>query len=412
MGDVTRLRQILVNLLGNAIKFTEEGEVVIFVDSQFVEESLTRTHFSVKDTGIGIAPEAQDRLFKSFSQVDSSTTRRYGGTGLGLAISKELAELMNGSMWVESEEGQGSTFHFTITTAVAPFAQPAFLSTQQPALKGKRVLIVDDNETNRTILARQTKSWEMNFEVAASGAEALALLEKTKTPFDAAILDMQMPEMDGRSLAKIIRQTYDDDALPIILLTSLGIHKGTSDGRLFNAHLVKPAKQSQLYSILIQLFSQGNAGELGFSAQRDANSVTAVTEIIGQKHPLRILLAEDNLINQKVALRMLERLGYRADVVANGKEAIQLLERQPYDVILMDVQMPEMDGVSATDFIRSNWPIDQQPHIIAMTANALSGDREKYLEVGMDDYISKPVKIEQLANLLLETPIKVKVPHN
>jgi CheY-like chemotaxis protein len=409
MGDVTRLRQILVNLVSNAIKFTHDGEVVVFVDSQLVEEGLTRTHFSVKDTGIGISQENQERLFKSFSQVDSSTTRKYGGTGLGLAISKELAELMGGSMWMESEAGEGSTFHFTITTAVAPFAEPAFLSTQQPILAGKRVLIVDDNETNRTILARQTESWEMQFVLAASGPEALGLLETAKRPFDVAILDMQMPIMDGRSLAKIIRQTYDDDALPIILLTSLGIHKDTSDGRLFNAHLVKPAKQSQLYDVLIQILSQEAGGAAASATTTTSTLQTAVTEVVGQKHPLRILLAEDNLINQKVALRMLDRLGYRADVAANGKEAITSLQRQAYDVILMDVQMPEMDGVSATDFIRSNWPIDQQPYIIAMTANALSGDREKYLEVGMDNYISKPVKIEQLATALLETPAREKV---
>jgi CheY-like chemotaxis protein len=409
MGDVTRLRQILVNLLSNAIKFTQDGEVVVFVDSQFVDAGLTRTHFSVKDTGIGISVEDQKRLFKSFSQVDSSTTRKYGGTGLGLAISKELAELMDGHMWVESKEDEGATFHFTITTAVAPFAQPAFLSTEQPELEGKRVLIVDDNETNRTILARQTQSWAMQGELAASGPEALTLLETAKRPFDLAILDMQMPEMDGRSLAKIIRQTYDDDTLPIILLTSLGLHKETSDGRLFNAHLVKPTKQSQLYDVLIQLLSQGDGRAATLSAQTTTHWQTAVSAAVGQKHPLRILLAEDNLINQKVALRMLERLGYRADVVANGREAIDSLQRQPYDVILMDVQMPEMDGVSATDYIRSSWPADQQPHIIAMTANALSGDREKYLEVGMDDYISKPVKIEQLATALLESPVREKV---
>lgn len=410
LGDVTRLRQILVNLLSNAIKFTPTGEVVVFVDSQLVEDGSTRIHFSVKDTGIGIPLEVRERLFQSFSQVDSSTTRKYGGTGLGLAISKELADLMGGSMWMESEVGTGSTFHFTITTAVAPFAQPAYLSTDQPILEGKRVLIVDDNETNRIILARQTESWRMQYELAASGAEALALLENAKRPFDMAILDMQMPEMDGRSLAKIIRQTHDDNALPIILLTSLGIHKETADGRLFNAHLVKPVKQSQLYDVLIQLLGQGPGNAATSATTTTTTLQTAVTDIVSQKHPLRILLAEDNLINQKVALRMLERLGYRADVVANGKEAIQSLQRQPYDVILMDVQMPEMDGVSATDFIRTNWSLDQQPYIIAMTANALSGDREKYLEVGMDDYVSKPVKLEQLASSLLKAPTRTEVP--
>ena len=402
MGDVTRLRQILVNLLGNAIKFTHEGEVVLFVDSQVVEDGQTRTHFTVKDTGIGISKKDQDRLFKSFSQVDSSTTRKFGGSGLGLAISKELAALMGGSMWLESAAGKGSTFHFTITTAVAPFAQPAFLVNNQPHLANKQVLIVDDNETNRIILAEQTKSWNMFPTLAASAEEALALLADESAAYDLAILDMQMPEMNGRQLAVEIRQQHDAFALPIVLLTSLGIHKETSDGRLFNAHLVKPAKQSQLYDVLIQLLSEG---ETAVARAEDAvQPPPIVTMLAGQKHPLRILLAEDNLINQKVALRMLERMGYRADVAGNGQEAIDALHRQTYDVVLMDVQMPQMDGVTATHFIRENWPAEQQPFIIAMTANALSGDREKYLDEGMDDYISKPVDMAQLATALLQSP--------
>ncbi|GJM40814.1 MAG: hypothetical protein DHS20C20_10960 [Ardenticatenaceae bacterium] len=406
LGDVTRLRQILVNLLGNAIKFTDQGEVVVRVDSQVVAEGMIRTHFAVSDSGIGISKKDQERLFMSFSQVDSSTTRKYGGTGLGLAISKQLAELMKGKLWVESKEGVGSTFHFTITTAVAPFDQPAFLNSNQPILANKHVLIVDDNQTNRTILEQQTKSWEMEPVLAESGAEALTILQTSQRPFDIAILDMQMPEMDGRLLAQQIRQTHNDITLPIVLLTSLGIHKHTSDGRLFNAHLVKPTKQSQLYEILLKLLSEVKP------MTKNQNKVeTAVTpqptEFSQPTIPLRILLAEDNLINQKVALRMLERLGYRADVAANGQEAINSLKRQPYDVILMDVQMPEMDGVSATDYIRTHWPTDQQPYIIAMTANALSGDREKYLEVGMDDYISKPVKMDKLVTALenLSNPV-------
>ncbi len=410
MGDVTRLRQVLVNLLSNAIKFTSTGEVVVFVDSQITENGRARTHFSVKDTGIGISAKDHERLFKSFSQVDSSVTRKYGGTGLGLAISKELTELMGGNLWVESAEGAGSTFHFTIRTTVAPFAQPAYLRTDQPELAGKRVLIVDDNATNRSILAHHMELWEMRHELAATGAGALALLKRASVPFDVAIVDMQMPGMDGRSLAQAIRQTYGS-GLPILLLTSLGDHNhiGMSDDHLFDAQLIKPAKQAQLYDTLLHLFRQRDQVTAEAANQLKTNMQTAVSTLIGQEHPLRILLAEDNLINQKVALRMLERLGYRADVAANGKEAIESLERQPYDVILMDIQMPEMDGVSATDFIRSNWPSDQQPHIIAMTANALSGDREKYLEVGMDDYISKPVKMEQLSAALLQTPCQAKV---
>ena len=409
MGDSTRLRQVLVNLLGNAIKFTESGEIVVCVDSQIVERGLTRVHFSVKDTGIGIAPKDQERLFQSFTQVDSSTTRKYGGTGLGLVISKELVELMGGNLWVESTAGEGSTFHFTVTTAVAPIAQPAFLNSEQPILAGKRVLLVDDNETNLKILAQQTKSWEMIPTAVSSGEEALALLKNGEHPFDLAILDMNMPEMNGRELAIQIREKYDDDALPIVLLTSLGIHRETSDGRLFNAHLVKPAKQSQLYDILLQLLSQEDPATAVLSPATVVELELTASETPEQRQPLRILLAEDNLINQKVAVRMLERLGYRADVAANGQEVIESMQRQAYDVILMDVQMPEMDGVSATDYIRSNWSRQQQPYIIAMTANALSGDREKYLEVGMDDYISKPVKIEQLASALLEAPAREKV---
>ncbi|MCB8976712.1 MAG: response regulator [Ardenticatenaceae bacterium] len=401
MGDVTRLRQVLVNLIGNALKFTEKGEVVVLVDSQIIEDGRWRTHFSVRDTGIGISLANQERLFQSFSQVDSSTTRKFGGTGLGLVISKELAELMGGNMWLESEEGVGSTFHFTITTAVAHLSPPAFLAQNQPHLTDRRVLIVDDNETNRKILAQQTLSWEMKPVLAASGREALDILASAEAPFSVAILDMQMPEMNGRSLAQAIRQTYDDTALPIVLLTSLGIHKETSDGRLFNAHLVKPAKQSQLYDVLINLLTHSEPQiALLPQANLDPHPTAELGDPLTPQNPLRILLAEDNNINQKVALRMLTRLGYRADVAGNGAEAIECLKRQTYDVILMDVQMPEMDGVSATQFIHENWPTDQQPYIIAMTANALSGDREKYLEVGMDDYISKPVKMDQLSNAL------------
>ena len=409
LGDVTRLRQILVNLLGNAIKFTEEGEVVVCVDSQIIENGLARTHFSVKDTGIGISKENQKRLFQSFSQVDSSTTRRFGGTGLGLAISQQLAELMGGQMWVESEEGKGATFHFTITTAVAPTTRPPFLATNQPLLADKQVLIVDDNATNRHILQQQVASWGMKATVAASGIEALRCLEDEAHAFEVVILDMHMPDMDGRMVAQTIRQKFDDAALPIVLLTSLGLYENTSDGRLFNAHLTKPTKQSQLYDVLLQLLAHEQA-EPATSKQVSATIYAAKQDVPpAAAHSLRILLAEDNLINQKVALRMLERLGYQADVTANGEEVIASLQRQPYDIILMDVQMPQMDGVTATNHIRERWPQNAQPYIIAMTANALSGDREKYLEVGMDDYLSKPVRMEKLKEAL-DSYAKINLP--
>ena len=403
MGDVTRLRQILVNLLGNALKFTHQGEVVLHVDSHFVEDSssFSKTHFSVKDSGIGISAENQQNLFQSFSQIDSSTTRKYGGTGLGLVISKQLAELMGGEMWVESEEGVGSTFHFTITAAVAPFARPAFLASDQPLLANKRVLVVDDNETNRLILEKQTSSWGMKATLATSGKEALALLNRGKNQFDIAILDMQMPGMDGRNLAHHIRETHNDLTLPIVLLTSLGLHFEAKDDRTINAHLVKPAKQAQLYDALLQLLHNETQPRHLITAVPYKKSINTERFPL----PLRVLLAEDNLINQKVALRMLERLGLRADVAANGYEVLESLKRQSYDVILMDIQMPEMDGVTATDHIRITLPPERQPYIIALTANALSGDREKYLDVGMDDYLSKPVRIEKLQEALNNCPL-------
>ena len=411
MGDVTRLRQILVNLLSNAVKFTEKGEVIVFVDNQIIDSGLNRTHFSVRDTGIGISQNSQKDLFQSFSQVDSSITRKYGGTGLGLVISKELAELMGGRMWVESVEGKGSTFHFTITTEITTADlspdRSTYLIIDQPQLANKKVLIVDDNETNRTILAEQTRSWRMTPTLVASGEEALAMIARNDETYDLAILDMMMPKMNGRELALKIRQGNVNENLPLVLLTSIDTQREGSDGSLFNAHLLKPVKESHLYNILLQLVNKTDP----IIPELENPSAKPKPIFDGQtaaNHPMRILLAEDNLINQKVALRMLERLGYRADIATNGLEAIDSVDRQTYDVILMDVQMPEMDGVTATNIIRTKWSADLQPYIIAMTANALSGDREKYLNVGMDDYISKPVKLEQLAKAIIKAPSKLQ----
>jgi len=394
VGDVTRLRQILVNLLSNAVKFTHQGEVVITVTSRPLGGRRYEVHFAVRDTGIGIPPDRRDRLFQSFSQVDASTTRRYGGTGLGLAISKRLSELMGGTMWVESEVGQGSTFHFTILAEAAPGYGRTYLDRPQPQLVGKRLLIVDDNATNRRILTMQARSWGMLPRGAASGPQALEWIQQGD-PFDVAILDMQMPEMDGLALATEIRKFRDAQTLPLVMLTSLGQHGEISAANgNFAAILAKPVKSSQLYDALVGLFADqpirfGEATNQGlFDSQ------------IGQHRPLRILLAEDNVVNQKVALRILEKLGYRADVAANGLEVLEALERQPYDVVLMDVQMPEMDGLEATRRLRQRWPEGQRPWIIAMTAGAMEKDREQCLAAGMDDYISKPVRIEELTRAL------------
>ncbi len=393
IGDVTRLRQILVNLLSNAVKFTERGEVVVSVTSRPLGDNRYEVHFAVKDTGIGIAPEHMDRLFEAFTQVDASTTRKYGGTGLGLAISKRLAEMMGGSMWVESEVGRGSTFHFTILAEAAPTPLRVYLQGVQPQLAGRRVLIVDDNATNRRILSHQTRSWGMIPRAAASGAEALAWLRQGE-PFDLAILDLHMPEMDGLTLAREIRKLRDAETLPLVMLTSVGGQAREARELGFAAYLTKPVKPSQLYDVLVKVLA-GRAVPV-----MEHRAVPQLDPEMGKRHPLRILLAEDNMVNQKVALRILERLGYRADVAANGREVLEALERQPYDVVLMDIQMPEMDGIEATRRIRERWPAERQPRIVAMTAHALEGDRERLLAMGMDDYISKPVRVEELVAVL------------
>lgn len=404
VSDVTRLRQILVNLLNNAVKFTEAGEVVLKVakeptiqrnladDNKAVLETL---HFAVQDTGIGIPENRRNRLFMSFSQVDASTTRKYGGTGLGLAISKHLVEKMDGRIWADSEVGKGSTFHFTIQAAAGNTHRHVFLRGNQPALTGKRVLIVDDNETNRLILTKQTNLWGIIPTAVQSGSAALAQIDKGES-FDLAILDMHMPGIDGLALATKIRRLRDEKSLPLVMLSSVGDRDGHADEAHFAAFLTKPVKPKQLFNTLTNIFND-------VTPVKQSPKKRQLDPEMGHRHPLRILLAEDNLVNQKVALRILERMGYQADLAANGLEVLEALQRQSYDVVLMDVQMPNMDGVEATRQIRDIWPKEQQPRIIAMTANALTGDRERYLNSGMDEYISKPVRIQELMQSLADS---------
>jgi CheY-like chemotaxis protein len=356
-------------------------------------------HFAVRDTGIGIPQDRMDRLFRSFSQVDASTTRRFGGTGLGLAISKRLSELMDGRMWVESEEGVGTTFNFTIQAEAVPDLTYRYLHEVQPQLDGKRVLIVDDSAINRRILTLQVESWGMLPTATDSPIEALDWIRRGD-PYDIAILDMQMPEMDGLMLAAEIRQVRDARALPLVMLTSLGGRDAVPGADLeaveFAAFMTKPIKPSQLFEALLTVF----AGQPTRVRRREATRESAFDTEMGQRLPLRILLAEDHATNQKLALMLLQRLGYRADVAANGLEAVEALERQAYDVVLMDVQMPEMDGLEATRHIRRQWPGEQGPYIVAMTANAMEGDREACLAAGMDDYVSKPIRVEELVGAL------------
>jgi signal transduction histidine kinase/DNA-binding response OmpR family regulator len=397
IGDVTRLRQILINLLNNAVKFTEKGEVVLEVRREEVQPETPQhfsLHFSVRDTGLGIPADKLDRLFLSFSQVDASTTRKYGGTGLGLAISKRLVEMMGGSLWVESEgiPGKGSTFHFVLTLQGAQAPVPVYLQSNQPDLSGRRVLIVDDNACNRRILTVQTRSWGMQPMEAATPGEALEMIRRGDA-FDLAILDMQMPEMDGVMLAIEVRRHRDAKSLPLIMLTSLG-RKEAGGAAEFAAFLTKPIKSSMLYNTLLETI-----GDVKPVSSKAASGVRTDSRI-GLDNPLRILLVEDYVVNQKVATHILERMGYRPDIAGNGIEAIESIHRQPYDVVLMDVQMPQMDGLDATRYIRKHFPADRQPRIIAMTANAMQGDRDACLTSGMDDYISKPINVGALMRAL------------
>jgi signal transduction histidine kinase/DNA-binding response OmpR family regulator/HPt (histidine-containing phosphotransfer) domain-containing protein len=412
VADVTRLRQILINLLSNAVKFTTKGEVIVSITArelQTLNKNTIDNHyefqFAVKDTGVGIPEDRQNRLFKSFSQVDSSTTRQYGGTGLGLAIGKQLSEKMGGQMWVESEVNRGSTFYFTI---VAPAESNIQSEKDELQLADKRVLIVDDNATNRQILILQTQSWGMIPRAVESGTEALKLLQAQS--FDLAILDMQMPHMDGLTLAAKIHQYPPTKNLPLLLLTSIDkteIEKQSATNSNFAAVISKPIKQIHLCNVLNQILSS-----------KPVNLITAT-----QPHkktdpmvvlPLQILLAEDNIVNQKVAIHLLQQLGYAADVAKDGLEVLEALNQRPYDVVLMDVQMPKMDGLEATrQIIASN---QVRPRIIAMTANAMQGDREECLNAGMDDYLSKPIRLDDLARALskcqvqaLPSPIDINI---
>jgi PAS domain S-box-containing protein len=391
LGDGVRLRQVLLNLLSNAVKFTESGEVIAHVDAAPAEPGMHRLHFAVRDTGIGIPKDRMNRLFESFSQVDASTSRRYGGTGLGLAISKRIVELMDGTMWVESEEGKGSTFHIALTAPEAKVPAKIDLDGGLPKLAAKRILVVDDNATNREIVSRQTRSWGMEPVAVALPSEALALIENRER-FDVAALDMLMPEMDGCELARRIRRQPNGQELPLVLLTSLAGLSQARSADEFSVQLTKPVRASQLYNALVSVFT----GPELESAAPD----TAVGDEVPETSSLRILLAEDNQVNQKVALRILDKLGYRADVASNGLEALEALERESYDVVLMDVQMPEMDGLDASRRICAQWPAESRPRIIAMTANAMIEDREACFAAGMDDYLAKPVRPEELAEAL------------
>ena len=400
VSDSTRVRQILVNLLSNAIKFTDAGDVTVSaVATRQPASELFEVRFAVEDTGIGIPADGIDRLFQSFSQVDASTTRKYGGTGLGLVICRRLAELLGGRIWVESNVGQGTRFSFTIQAlagkaSMVPEASPAghLPEEPQPQLAGRRVLIVDDHAASRQSLQRQTEVWGLVASTAASGVEAMQWIVQGQR-FDLAILAVQMPEMDGITLAGEIRQTLDRSAPPLIALSSLD-RRDTKSSEIFAASLTKPVKASRLYDALMAALAPAS-----LAVRHPVAGPTIVR--LADRHPLRVLVAEDNVVNQKVVLSMLERLGYRADLAANGHEAVEAVRRVSYDVVFMDLQMPELDGFGAARQIVGEHPTGRRPRIVALTANAFNEDRDECIAAGMDDYLTKPLQREQLEAALV-----------
>ena len=385
-GDVTRLRQILTNLLSNAVKFTDQGEVCLTVtthtDPADVATKILR--FSVRDTGIGIPEERQSRLFQSFSQVDASTTRQYGGTGLGLAICARLAAIMNARIWVVSAENEGSTFHFELAVVEAVMPTQPHQAVHPSDFLGRRVLIVDENETNRRILTLQSQSWGLIPRAASSGVEALAWIDRGD-PFDVAILDIHMPVMDGYMLIGEIRKRRNESELPILALTSLGDPGDAFNGLSVAKVLSKPIKASSLFDALSHFF------HVPESARATPVRADGTVPLLAESRPFQILIAEDVPINQRVALLLFQRFGYAPEVVSNGLEVLDAVARRPFDIIFLDVQMPEMDGLACARRLCADYPPSRRPWIIAMTANALQGDQETCLATGMDDYISKPI---------------------
>jgi signal transduction histidine kinase/DNA-binding response OmpR family regulator len=402
-GDPGRLRQVLTNLATNAIKFTSSGEVALNAELRQETAEHFEIYFYIKDTGIGIPKDRLDRLFKSFSQVDSSTTRKYGGTGLGLAISKRLVEIMDGDIGVESNEGKGATFWFTAKLGKSKKMVDSQGAIPMPKnIRGKRILVVDDNATSRNILACYLAQWACETVLAEDGQAALDELDcgiETEQPYDLAIVDLMMPGMDGESLGKAIRRKPELKDMSMVLLTSRTRRGDTAQAQHngFDAYLNKPIKQFQLSEALRTALKEKDT-RIVQEIQQPSVIPYALSE--ERKRKIRILLAEDNTTNQKVALHILSILGFRAQAVSNGKEVLECLALRPYDLILMDIQMPEMDGNEATHAIRNCSHSYQHIPIIAMTANAMKGDREACLAAGMNDYLSKPVDPKNLLEII------------
>lgn len=395
-GDVTRLRQVLTNLLSNAIKFTEHGEVLVKAAANTEHDDKFMVQFSISDTGIGIPQDKMDRLFQSFSQVDASTTRNYGGTGLGLAISRKLVEMMGGTVWMESKLNEGTTFYFTISVEAVALKSVVHLKGQNSVLSGKKVLIVDDNLTNRQILFAQTDTWGMKPFITGNPKEALEVIKGGEC-FDIILLDYQMPEINGLMLAKQLQAIDSVKSTPIIILTSIGYKPNSPEleNVKISAYLTKPIKRNHLHEAIVNALK-----ELKMSKKIHELKKHPGEELLEKKYPLKILIAEDNVVNQIVAQKIFEGMGYSTDLVANGKEAVEAVDNIQYDIVFMDLMMPELDGIEASKLIKEKYNGGYCPKIVAMTANAMRENKDKCFEAGLDDFISKPIDIKELERIL------------
>lgn len=394
IGDMKRLRQILGNLINNAIKFTEEGEIFISVEKNSQTEEYTELLFSVKDSGIGIQKDKLTSIFDAFSQGESFASRRYGGTGLGLAIARHLVGLMGGKIWAESTPGKGATFFFTVRmkNAETPTTR-LYIRGQIPELKNSKVLIVDNDPTSRQIFNVQFESWGMIARTASNSKEALRIIDSEEGYFDLGIIDMHISDVNGIELAKTIREMPFKGDMPFILVSSVGKINDLPKG-LFDAQLTKPVKLTDLFEQVLGVMSENRN-------RKKTIADHSVDKKLADKLPLRILLAEDNFTNQELVVTLMKKMGYTIDAVENGRKALEIMEHQSYDIILMDVQMPVMNGIEATQEIIKRFPESERPYIIAVTANAMPGDRERFLEAGMIDYLSKPIRFKDVQEVLI-----------
>jgi len=395
IGDMKRLRQVLGNLINNAIKFTDEGEIFISVEKKSQTNEYCELLFSVKDSGIGIQKEKLSLIFEAFTQGESFVSRRYGGTGLGLAIARHMVGLMGGKIWAESTPGKGATFFFTVKLKIADTpTTKLYIRGQIPELRGSRVLIVDSDQTSRQIFTVQFEAWGMKAFTASSAKEAIRIIDNEEAYFDLGILDMQASGLNGIELAQTIREIPFKGDMPFILVSSVGKVNDLPKG-LFDAQLTKPVKLTDLFELVLSVMSENRNRKKNIADH-------SVDKKLSDKLPLSILLAEDNFTNQELVVTLMRKMGYSIDAVENGRKALEIMEHKSFDIILMDVQMPVMNGLEATQAIIEKYPEDVRPHIIAITANAMPGDRERFLEAGMVDYLSKPIRFKDVQDVLIK----------